>query len=154
MSTLYISPNSSNLYALNSSNLSAKWGSPVALAATNTGAAFTSYSPSGVSNGKIFVACGSNIQKITDNGASGTVTWTYNAGGTISSGPLVYNSVVYFGRNGGQYYALKDNGASASLSGKWPFTAATSDATSGPWSDQVHIIFGTTGGNIDMFTLE
>jgi len=154
LSTMYITPNSSSLYALNSSNLSAKWGGPVALAAANTGAAFTTYTPSGASNGKIFVACGSNIQKITDNGASGTVTWTYNAGGTISSGPLAYNSIVYFGRNGGRYYAIKDNGASASLTGKWPFTAATNDATSGPWSDQAHIIFGTTGGNVDMFSLE
>jgi hypothetical protein len=153
-STLYITPGSSNLYALNSSNLSVKWGSPVALAAANTGAAITPFNYPDVSTGKIFVACGSNIQKITDNGASGMVTWTYSAGGTILSGPLVINTIVYFGRNGGQYYAIKDNGASASLTGKWPFTAAANDATSGPWCDQTHIIFGTTGGNIDMFNLE
>jgi hypothetical protein len=154
LATLYITPNSSNLYALNSSNLSSKWGSPVTLAAANTGAAITPFIFPDASTGKIFVACGSNIQKITDNGASGTVTWTYNAGGTILSGPLVYNTIVYFGRNGGRYYAIKDNGTSASLTGKWPFTAASNDATSGPWCDMIHILFGTTGGNIDMFNLE
>jgi hypothetical protein len=152
-SALYVTPDNSNLYAVNTSTMLAKWASPASIAASNTGASFfETYSD----NPYIYVAAGSNVQKIYDNGSAGIVKWTYNAGGTVQSGPIFYPNVVYFGRNGGRYYALQDYDVGASLLPYWPYIQATGDATTGPWADQTNgrVIFGTTGGDLQSFAKE
>jgi hypothetical protein len=151
-SALYIVPNSSNLYAINTSTMLTKWGSPVTLAAANTGPAYVP----GMGSNVLYVAAGYNVQKVTDNGSSGSVIWTYNSNGTIQSGPLPYGDKVYFGRNGGRYYTIQDNVTSGTLITYWPFTQAAGDATTGPWIDLTNnrVIFGTTGGNLQSFSLE
>ncbi|OGJ86151.1 MAG: hypothetical protein A2268_01620 [Candidatus Raymondbacteria bacterium RifOxyA12_full_50_37] len=150
-SALYVTPNSANLYAVNASTMTAKWGSPVSLAAASTGPAFCA---SGSQD--IYVAAGTSIQKVTDNGATGSVTWTYGAGNNVESGPIEYNGVVYFGRYDGRYYAIQDLGSSASLITDWPYTNASGNSNTGPWIDvgNTLVIFGTTSQNLDAFTLE
>jgi hypothetical protein len=150
-SVLYITPNSSNLYAVNPSSdiTTAVWSMP--LAAANTGPAFT-HPDSQI----IYIAAGSNIQRITDNGGSGHLDWTYGAGAPVESGPIGYNRVIYFGRTDGSYYAIRDNGTSAALMHNWPYTSASGNGNTGPWIDEINslIIFGTTGQDLDAFTLE
>jgi hypothetical protein len=151
--TLFVTPDNSYLYAINTGTMTAKWGSPLSLAASNTGPSFSeSYSNTPF----LYVATGTNVQKIYDNGSTGTVKWTYAAGGTVQSGPIPFYNHVYFGRNGGRYYAIKDNLTSASLISNWPYIQATGNATSGPWIDQSNsrVIFGTSSGDLQSFARE
>jgi hypothetical protein len=152
-SILYVTPNSGNLYAVNTSNITtAKWS--VALAASNTGPAFCS----GLTGSrKIYVAAGSNIQRISDNGGSGNLDWTYSVGATVESGPIEYNGTVYFGRSDGRFYAIKDNGTSAGIISGWPYTNSSGNSNTGPWiyegSDTL-VLFGTKGQDIDAFSVQ
>jgi hypothetical protein len=132
--------------------MQAAWGSPLTLAATATGPGFLP----GMGTNIMYVAAGNYVQKVADNGSSGSVIWTYNAGGTVQSGPIPLDDKVYFGRDGGRYYTIKDNGTTASLLSYWPYTQASGDATTGPWIDMTYnrVIFGTTGGNLQSFTKE
>jgi hypothetical protein len=147
-STLYISPNTNALYAVNTPDMSAKWASPLSLSGTNSGPAFM-VSGSSV----LYVASGTKIQKVTDNGSSGANNWSYDAGATIQSGPINFNTKVYFGRNSGRYYAVTV--ASGSLTGDWPYQSAAGNATSGPWIDQTNsrVIFGTDAGEMRSFSI-
>jgi len=102
------------------------------------------------------------VQKISDHG--GTVPaqdWSYNAGTTVSGGPVVFNrniGPVYFGTNGtpGKYVALKD-GDGTLWSANWPYSAGLSgNASVSPWVDinLNRVFFGTSGGNLDAFPVE
>jgi hypothetical protein len=97
---------------------------------------------------------GNYVVKIGCLSGSASAKWTYDAGGAVYSGPICYGASVYFGRNGGSYYVLDD--ATGMIRTKWPYTSASGDATSGPWIDMTNgrVIFATTGGNLDAFTLE
>lgn len=144
-SDLFVTPDSPKLYKITTSSMSVASGFPVTTTAVNSGPAFSR-------DGNIYLACGTKVQKFADTG--GSALWTYNALGTINSGPIVNNGVVYFGRSGGRYYALNDNNGTI-YNSDWPYTQASGDADAGPWVDRDNslIIFGTTGGNLDAFTL-
>jgi hypothetical protein len=107
-------------------------------------------------NINLYTAAGTTIYKITDNGSSGSITWTYTASDIVYSGPIIYNGKVYFGCNNGYYYGLIDNGSSASLISKWPYTSSSGNSNSGPWIDETNsrVIFGTNSGRLDAFNLE
>jgi autotransporter-associated beta strand protein len=145
--TLYATPNNGTLYAIPTSTMTtANWTLNYSQGGSNTGAAFATGS-------NIYTAVGNYVYKITDNGGSGTENWHYNASAQVSSGPICYSSTVYFGRNIGYCFALND--ANGSIVSAWPYTAATGNATTGPWIDRTNsrVLFGTTGGDLRAFTL-
>lgn len=96
------------------------------------------------------------VYKIADNITSGEEKWSCNAAQQVTSGPIYYNGTVYFGSNGGKYYAVNSDNASGTVRPLWPYSAASGNATSGPWLDLINsrVIFGTTGGNLDAFVLD
>jgi outer membrane protein assembly factor BamB len=147
--TVYVAPAAGKLYALNSSDLSEKWN--VDLLSSNTGASFTA------GNGVLYVACGHYVQRVTDEGGTASADWAFDAGGTVASGPVAStDSIVYFGRNGGQYYAVDDGGTAADTVSNWPYSAAVGDADSGPWLDQTNnrVVFATANGYLHAFSME
>jgi hypothetical protein len=72
----------------------------------------------------------------------------------VNSGPIWYGATVYFGCSNGSYYAIND--ATKGVRANWPRAISNGDALGGPWIDVTNneVIFGTTGGNLDAFTLE
>ncbi len=148
--TIYVTPNSSKLYAVKTADMSEKWNTN--LQGTNSGAAFTN------GDDTIYVAAGNYVQKVFDNTTEGNVIRNYNASDVVQSGPIPFNGVVYFGRDNGRYYAIEDNGASFLDVTNWPFKGATGDASTGPWIDETsspnRVIFGTTGGDLHSFEVE
>jgi outer membrane protein assembly factor BamB len=141
--TLYATPNDANLYAINTSDMSPKWSTP--LGATNSGAAFAT-------GGKIYVAAGTNAKEVTDAGATGNVTHTYAAGTTIQSGPIPLKNTLYVGLSNGNYTAF--NITTQAIVTKWPYTSATGNANTSPviyipTSGDSLVIFGTAGGNLN-----
>lgn len=145
---LLIAPSSKDsLIALDVSGMGKVWA--VQLGANNTGPPFSVFgSP------YFYTVADTKIQKITHNGATGTVDWTYTAAASIISSPIIYNSYIYFGAAGGRYYAISD--AAGSLVSGWPFTTATGNANYGPWIDITYnrVLFGTDAGEIDAIDLE
>ena len=67
---------------------------------------------------------------------------------------MPYNGKVYFGCKTGKYYVIND--ADKSLILGWPYGGAGGNANTGPWIDvgNSRVIFGTTSGDLDAFTLE
>lgn len=147
--TIYVTPNTSKVYALNASNLNQLWN--VNLQAANTGPTFTS------GEGVLYVACGNYVQRITLSGTPTVTDWSYNAGAAVSSGPInAFGTTVYFGRNSGQYFAITDNTTSAATVTNWPYSSAIiGNANTGPWIDETNsrVIFGTDGGYLHSFIL-
>jgi autotransporter-associated beta strand protein len=157
--SLYVTPAANNMIvALNVSGatLTTKW-SPTTFsytnAANNTGAAYTNKS-----SNAIYTAAGNYVYKITDNGGgtAPTQTWCFTASAKVNSGPIWYTTTgttVYFGCSNGSYYAINDANWTA-LSG-WPKATDNNDASLGPWIDPTNneVIFGTTGGHLDAYTL-
>ena len=65
-----------------------------------------------IENGRIyFVTTGGNLTALDING---TEIWNYPIGSSTSF-PSIYNNTIYVGNYNGDLYAIKDNGASASL---------------------------------------
>ncbi len=152
--SVYVAPATSTLYARSSLNLNnPQWSSGLALGGTTSGPPWADALSS-----KIYVPAGPNVIRVSDNGSSGSVDvgYSYNAGATIQSGPLLFNGYVYFGRNGGQYHCYND-GTMASAS-SWPYQNASGNATSGPWIDVVstphQVIFGTDAGDLHAFNTQ
>ncbi|MFC1584360.1 DNRLRE domain-containing protein [Fibrobacterota bacterium] len=159
--TLYVTPATSSLYAITISTWSFKWSpTSVNLGTANTGPAFImgKTSDDTANTGDIYVAVENNVKKVSDNGSgiAATVDWAYDALDTVNAAPLPWDTVVYFGRQGGRYYAIDDNASSAATMTNWPYSDASDDADAGPWisEDAGLVIFGTAGGNLDAFTLE
>jgi outer membrane protein assembly factor BamB len=147
--TLYVAPNNATLHAIRTSNMAAKWSSPFALRGTNAGPPFSS-----IKDNTIYVSAGNYVQKLVDNGNSASEVWYFNASAPVSSGPLGWEGIVYFGRNANCYFALDDT--DGSLVPLWPYMSALGDATSGPFIDRANanVIFGSTGGSLDSFPLQ
>jgi hypothetical protein len=145
---MYITPAANKLYA-RKYDMTAKWAAAVTLAAANTGPAYRAFD--GV--GELYVAAGTRVQKVLDGGTSGSVDWSYDATATVRSGPIVYRNTVYFGRDGGYYYAVARS--NAALTGDWPYRTANGNCTSGPWifmnEPNSLVIFGTDAGDIHAF---
>jgi hypothetical protein len=142
--TLYVTPNTSELYAINAVNMTTLvW--KATLGAVNSAPAINEYT-----SANIYVAAGTTIQKVV----AGSVVWTYDAGATITAGPVPTNGVVYFGTSG-KYYAVRDNGGTGSLISQWPYVSVTGN-TIGPCIDisNNRVIFGSAGGNLDAFPLQ
>ena len=152
-STLYITPNNGTLHAVTTSAMTVtKTLVTYAPAATNSGPAFSDID---MTNDTVYTAAGVNVYQIKD--VAGGQKNTYAALGTVNSGPIPLNNSVYFGANGGYYYALnKANFTLRNTTVIWPYNRVTGDATSGPWIDftNSHVIFGSTGGNLNAFALE
>jgi hypothetical protein len=153
-STLYITPNNNTLHAVATSAMTTgKWSSPVTYTngSSNSGPAWSDID---ITNDTIYTAAGMYVYMVKDLVGSGVEKWCYTAAAAVNSGPIVCNNTVYFGADGGRYYAI--NKADKSERSGWPYTSAGGNATSGPWIDFTnnHVIFGTTGGNLDAFTLE
>ena len=147
-----------NQYALRAQRLKSQYGrggSGVTLGGTTTGAPYADIS---IIPTKIYVAVGNSIQRITDDGASGSVDagFTYNAGATVQSGTLPYNGYVYFGRNSGQYHCY--NGGTMTDAANWPYQNASGNATTGPWIDIIsnpnQVLFGTDAGDMHAFNTQ
>jgi hypothetical protein len=141
----YITPDNSTVYSVNASNLTSEnWTCNVT--DNNTGPAFIEESGS-----NLYVAVSDSVKKISIS--AGTQTMAFDAGATVSSGPIVYGNYVYFGVSNGNYYAITTDGAGVA---KWPFSNTSGNANTGPWIDigNAQVIFATTGGNIDAFDLE
>jgi hypothetical protein len=150
--TLYATPNVSKLYAVNSSNMARKWASDLLLPAPNTGPLFMDSASK-----HVYLAAGTNVCRATDNGAGGSLDWTYTAAGTVSSGPIPIKGYIYFGAGNGWYYAVNDTSHGAKTN--WPYTGASGNSNTGPWiylptgSDSL-VIFGTSGNNLDAFKIQ
>lgn len=152
---LFITPDNDSLFACSTSTMAPHWTQSVYLGAPNRGPAFTSILSGslGWHSGIIYVAAGKTVKKITESGSTASVAWTSTASDTVRSGPILYNNVVYFGCDGGYYYAVSD--ADGAVLTDWPYTEATGNATSGPWIDiKGRVIFGTDGGDLDAFDPE
>jgi hypothetical protein len=146
---LYVAPATNKLYARNSINLNTvKWTIGLTLGGTNTSAPYVDKS-----TGKIYVGATNDMQRITDNGSSGSIDWTYDAQGAIRGGPIPYNGYVYFGRDNGRYYCISE--ATRSDASPWPYKSASGNASAGPWIDvtsaQNQVIFGTDAGDMHAF---
>lgn len=149
--SLYITPNSAKIFKISTSTMDTTGGVgwEFALPAANTGPAF-------VNGSSIYAACGNYVRKLTDNGSTATGNWTSSdLGATVTSGPIPYNSVVYVGRNSGEFHALKDSDGTA-YNTDWPYMGASGNGSSGPWIDdtRLRILFGTTGGELEAFVAE
>lgn len=146
--TIYITPSNNTLHAVSTTNMTtAKWSTTYGLGTGNTGPAFIANL-----SDSLYTAVGNYVYLYKSDG---TKIWnTADLTAQVGSGPIAYNQSVYFGRNSGYYYALND--ADGSVRSGWPYTSASGNATSGPWIDVTNsrVIFGTTGGNLDAFTLE
>jgi outer membrane protein assembly factor BamB len=146
-SVLYATPATNKLYAFDMTDLSTNWN--LTVSGTNSGPCF-----SGVESDNIYLAVGTEVQKVTDNTTSGSSVWSQDFSATVNSGPIEYNSKVYFGRNSGRYYAV--NASTGIAVGDWPYYSASGDANVGPWIDVTNsrVVFGTSGGNLHAFSLE
>jgi autotransporter-associated beta strand protein len=150
--TLYVTPNNGTITALNVPAMTEKW-TPASLTYSqsggNTGASFVFKN-----RDTIYTAAGNYVYKIADGGGSASEKWYFTAPSSVNSGPLWWGGSVYFGCSNGSYYAIKD--ADKSIRTNWPRSIGSGDASGGPWIDLTNsqIIFGTTGGNLDAFTLE
>jgi hypothetical protein len=147
--TLYITPNNGSLYAVTTATMAAKWSLNYSHGGTNTGAAYTV-----AGRDTIYATATNYVYKIADKSGSGEEKWSFNVLAAVNSGPLFYGATVYFGRNDGRYYAIKD--VDGTLRTNWPRSTGNGDASSGPWIDPANneVIFGTTNGNLDAFPLE
>jgi fibronectin-binding autotransporter adhesin len=147
--TLYVLPDNGTVQAINIASMTSKWTHPYSQAGNNTGPAFLT-----TDRDTLYTAAGNYVYKIADKGTSAAEAWYYNAGATVGSGPIFYNGTVYFGSNGGSYFLIND--ATGAARPTWPRTSATGNATTGPWIDAANnqVLFGTTGGNLDAFSLE
>jgi hypothetical protein len=152
-STLFVSPDNDTLYAFRIATMAQKW--KIQVGGKNTGATFTPLAGRTYPSHRIYIAASKKVQRITDNGGSASIDWTFDAGDTVASGPIIFNGKVYFGRNGGRYYSITDNGTGATLNSTWPYTGSSGNANVGPWIDAYNnrAIFGSTGGKLDAFTL-
>ena len=144
--TLYVAPNNNELYAISASNMTTRYWKAT-LGTTNSAPAWVAYR-----SNSVYAAAGSSIQKVQGGGSP---IWTYDAGATITAGPIAMNSVIYFGTSNGTYYAIRDNGSTCSLVTKWPVTTATGKCTA-ILIDQIlnRVIFSTDGGRLDAFPLQ
>jgi hypothetical protein len=143
--TLYVTPNTNKLYGVSVTNMTTLYWQAT-LGATSSAPAFPVYNTS-----TVYAAAGTAVQKVQ----GGSVVWTYDVGATITGGPIMMNSVVYFGTSTGKYYAARDNGATYAPVAKWPVTTASGSCTC-VWIDQTNsrVIFSTDGGNLDAFPLQ
>lgn len=114
----------------------------------------------GTGNSGLLVPAGNELIKIAGDSKSQTsgIFWKGGAGTTIKSSLATVsfgNNPVYFASSAGAYFAI--NGADGnSVSDYWPFSdGVKGEALSGPWIDLDAwvVIFGTTGGNLDAFSL-
>lgn len=138
-----------SLIALNRSTMAKKWA--VKLTTNPSGPPFSS----GDGIGTIWVPVGTRVEKIADAGASASVTWTSPAASdSVKSGPIMPDSVVYFGVKGGSYYSIKNSDGTVKTN--WPYTPPVGDANVGPWIDITNnrVLFGTINGELDAFTLQ
>ncbi|MBD3392308.1 MAG: PQQ-binding-like beta-propeller repeat protein, partial [Chitinivibrionales bacterium] len=152
---IYVTPKSSKVYKVDVSTMDTVWEKDIGK--VNTGPAFMGFTGQPAQRtGILYAAAEDSVYRITDNGSSATIDWTYWAGDTVSSGPIEYDGVLYFGREGGRYYAVEDNGTSGDLVNKWPYVGASGNADTGPWIDRGNsrAIFATTGGDLEAFELE
>jgi hypothetical protein len=150
--TLYVTPANGSLYAINKSDMSLKWSKAYSQGGTNTGPAYKEWDED-----TTYTAVGNYVYKIAGGASSATEMWTpsyYNAGSTVNSGPIWYNGTIYFGTANGYYHAIKKS--DGTVQAGWPRTTASGNASAGPWIDITNsrVIFGTTGGNLDVFSLE
>ena len=148
--TMYITPNNGSLYAINTPAMSAKWSIAYSPVASNTGAAYVT-----IYRDTVYTAAGNNVYKIADQGAGSVFqTWSFPASSLVNTGPIWNGATVYFGCNGGNYYAIND--ATGLARANWPRATGNGNATCGPWIDAIGnaVIYGTTSGNLDAFTLE
>lgn len=102
---LYIAPNDAFVFAVDMSTLTLTWTSPTLSANTNTGV-FS------IGDNILYVGAGSTVKKLTDNGASATVNWTYSAGGTVYSMPVTNadGSKIFFGCDDNSAYGINLSG--------------------------------------------
>jgi hypothetical protein len=148
---LYVAPSTNTLYAVNATNLSiVNWAAGTSLGAGNTvtAAPMADFSSS---LSKIYLATGTKVQCVTDNGSSGTAVVIKDVGVTIESGPIVYNGYVYFGRDNGQYYAIRLSDQSNAVN--WPYLNASGNAVLNPAIDPIagKVVFGTDAGDLHVF---
>jgi hypothetical protein len=151
---LYIAPAANFIYTRNVTNLStAAWAAGLDLGNPITGPPFVDQS---ASPPRIYIPVGTGVKRISDNGGSGSIDYTYTASTTVQSGPIPYNGYVYFGGNGGYFYCYKD--ADRTVPGNWPFQSASGNGTSGPWIDAVsgtkQVIFATDAGDMRAFNTQ
>lgn len=80
----------------------------------------------------------------------GTKVWSYTATNAIRSTPYVKSYVIYFGDEGGYFYAVRDNGSTASQ--VWKVSAGTSAIRTGAtrWLNgtEGRIYFGSLNGYV------
>jgi hypothetical protein len=151
---LYIAPAANFIYTRNVTNLStAAWAAGLDLGNPITGPPFVDQS---ASPPRIYIAVGTGVKRISDNGGSGAIDYTYTAASTVQSNPIPFNGYVYFGGNGGYFYCYKD--LDRSVPASWPYQSASGNGTSGPWIDAVsgtkQVIFATDAGDMRSFNTQ
>jgi outer membrane protein assembly factor BamB len=69
-------------------------------------------------------------------------------GHTVKSGPILSNSMIWFGTAGGEFYKISN--ANGTLQTGFPITSLSGDVDHGPWVDLTYsqILFGTTTGQV------
>jgi hypothetical protein len=138
---LYVTPKSGKAFAIRTSNMDTLW--MCTYSKENTGPAFKQ---SGVAG--LYVASEDSVRKIVN----GAVLWSRGVSDTVASGPVtIGDGVLYFGMDGGRYYAI-DDGTQLDKT-DWPYITASGNANAGPWIDPggTYVIFGTSGSNLDAF---
>jgi hypothetical protein len=145
---LYVTPNSARLFCFHTSPFDTAW--QLTTNATNTGPCFKL-----PGNDTLWLATGDSVQQVRDAGASGSLLWVYKTTNYVKSGPICDgDKVLYFGIDGGRYYAL-DRTTRTPMT-NWPYRSAAGNANVGPWisTSRNVVVFGTDSVNLDAFTLQ
>lgn len=107
------------LYALNTENLSLKWNYPPDGMLEGRIWTTPTVDVTGEDSGLVYFGCFDHYIYALD-ATTGTPEWRYEAGGAITSKPLVYNGNVYFGSFDRRFYALDKRDGSEKWAAPFP----------------------------------
>jgi len=148
---LYTAPADNFVYAVDMSTMTLTWTSATLGAATTTGV-FSS------GDNILYVGSGSDLEKITDNGATATVAgapWPYTTGGTINSMPITNDdgTKIFFGCDDNSAYGI--NNSAVNLSG-FPKTDAADALQGTPVVDVDNgiVVYTSLEGKVYGYTMQ
>jgi outer membrane protein assembly factor BamB len=141
--TVYVGGTDKVLYALNGATGARKWSFSAATPISST--------PAIGSDGTVYFRDDTKLYALSSSGSS---RWSFDltgsTDGTYCSPAIGTDGTIYVGTNGGAFYAVKDNGASASQ--KWKYTADEAIFTSPAIAADGTIYFATLNGTVYALT--
>lgn len=141
--TVYVAASDKILYAFNGSSGARKWSYTAATALYST--------PAIGADGTVYFRDDSKLYALS---SAGSLKWSFDltgsTDGTYSSPAVTGDGTIYVGTNGGNFYAVKDNGSSASQ--KWKYAADGDIYTSAAIATDGTVYFATLNGTVYALT--